>query len=557
MSHTAELQSICNLIGQTEFDRLVNKANQDQINVWDAIGYRNVQSKYVADTNNGSYYNNTIEISTETSSSQWYNLRNTKVRANLSVGSSCPAGTTGVARSGYANDFVGAGVNYGPNTPIAFNPMGSPSMFSGIKVSLKGGANILNVSGAGWYKRALDFCSKYDQNWLLTEGSKIGAWLPSGTSSSSLTTATNVPATTNFFGSATTGGTVNEGPFSLPTVEQVTTFVSDPTTLTAGLDTGFQRGVALFQTNAKATSKQTTNLISFSCDIGLEWLHDLFKKMDLPLTGMSLIIELTFASQIQGVLGGNGVTLPTTQVYPSDQFTAFVVPPNIPPPGVYIGNSVAKSFQLIYDSITLAPSVGEIVNKRLLSPAGLLKEFTYDTAENTSLTRNVAITDPLPRLITSATSRIKSFTAFITPAGSIGSYHSQAPILVDNSFPQTLSYCRLIINDTPLYVNDFQVMIDYYNEFSKSFNGDADGNASSMIDLFRYQSGVGSFIHYDVSHLTNALQNHNNTMKVELEAPNANPRTGLVDFYPLLVTEKSVTFSIGTQSFVVTSGNPL
>jgi len=84
-----QLDAICNLIGQRDFDHLASEARSKNLELNEYVGYRSRQEVELADTN--SYSNSTIRFNGLQMQDQFVDYSNTRFRIPYSLVSSCPS----------------------------------------------------------------------------------------------------------------------------------------------------------------------------------------------------------------------------------------------------------------------------------------------------------------------------------------------------------------------------------------------------------------------------------------------------------------------------------
>ena len=560
-SHQAELEGICNLIGDAEYNKLVRAAASKGIDVWEYIGHRDSQQQVMPDVSNGAYNNNIVRLDSLSAQQQWWSIADSKLQIPFTLVSSCPTSVTAAAPTGITK------ADYGPTTQIGFGPVGALGTISGIKVSLASGQVLVNEQGVNWYHAAMRFITEHDWDWLQGEGLEIGAALPAGVSSSYIPPATSA----SFYGGATNGAaTTTLGPFYTPTVATASNTVYNPaaialsnvTSLSGGVDTGFLKRVQALQTMSAAYGPSSAKTIQGMVELPMYLIHDLLRKMNLPLIGVRYLIDLTIATQIRGTVSqATNFTTSTTAATVVDQFAAFTVAPGTPPPLLFIGNQTMSSVQWAYNKLELSPAVSSIVNTHLNSKTGLLKEFTFDAADAMPTFANNQPGATLNQPISSGAQRVKGFAAFLFPtitaalsAAGLSNYNVSRPVLTDNSWG--ISSSNLLVNSQNLYSTPFVTPARYWDEISKLFPIDADGKPRCMINLRDYLDGVCGILYYDVSHVSSNLMNRNAPITLNW-TNNRTSSTTTLDFQPIVITERSVTLSVGNSTFAITVGVPV
>jgi len=531
-------------VGDNEYEALVRKAEGAGLDKYSALAYRDSQEASFPDTNNSSYNSSIVRIDTVSSQSQYVNWANAKLLVPMTLVSSCPSSVPAASEP--------AGItaqDYSSATQICFKPQGGLALISGIKVSLASGAVLLNEQGSNWYHAALRTLTAHDASWWEGEGAEILAALPSGSSSQTAGSAQI------FYSAAASAGTATAGPYAT----YPSTAVLDPTSLNHGQDAGFSKRVAYFQRNAIATGgTPAAKQISFTVEIPLHLMHELFERMSFPVLGIRLQMEFTLAPRIFSFGSISTYASATSPTSLNDNYAAFQVGTGVPPPVCFIGAPNFNACYMVYDKIELSPLVQETVGRLMNSREGLIREVAYEGSDNNQLIQGVGSNNTvMPTNISQGSQNVKAFVAFLLPRDSnnvsIASYNIPTPVLLDNSFAITSS--EVLVNNQNLYSSPFTYVSRYWNEYQKSFPIDAEGHAISKINYFDYQSGVGTVLYYDLSHVSSNLVNKNQPITIFWKTTRT-AGAAVVDVFPLVIVNRAFNLSLSNATSATSVGLP-
>jgi len=426
-------------------------------------------------------------------------------------------------------------------TPIALKPQGVLSLIRSVKISTANGQCIVNESGSTFFKNAFDWATQHDTDWLLTEGVSL---------------LSNLPSAGATVLSPNSSVTIGSGNFFLTPAGS--TVVVDASSPYNGVDHGFLERSAYLHRNSFATNgaPQSTGVISGFFDIFAGYLHSLFAQMRLPIT-IQFLVEIQLSCNLRSgspIGTGQGQSQATVPTIVNDTYAPFMIPSNIPPPLFYLQSSNYTQAQWVYDNLTLSLPVATIVSKMMASPAGLQREIIFQECEQTQLTTSIAPGSNFPSQIAQGVVRPQHLVVFIIPSSaSVGSYNSSAPITLDNSFP--FSNLNVTVNGQNMFLNAVTNVGRLYDLYAELCPPTADGTQSSMVNEFAFQSSVGAFYAFDLSSVSANLASRNSNSIINFIVNKVN--NGVTyDFYPLLVSQRAVTFNISNNSSAISIGTP-
>jgi hypothetical protein len=266
-------------------------------------------------------------------------------------------------------------------------------------------------------------------------------------------------------------------------------------------------------------------------------IHDFFKQLSFPLTGVVLHFEFYLTPTGAGVF--NPFTVGSS-VLAQTQDAGGIISMAV------VGNTELPTPRLYYHAINLQPEQSAIMSKRLAE--GFTKTISwrrYEIMKDVAELQAVATGVPRTLLVSSTANAPRRLWVMAYPAGQINSTsHPSVLATSANGF----SSLQMIVNGKQLYSNPLMTLGEQYSELKQAMHLGRGGEAEALLpyDDFRLVSRIHCL---DLTRIANRFSDPNAPISLQLQYTTLTQ--GNVDIVILLESEYTATFSFTSGKVAV------